>query len=203
MIVALVGIVGIHGLIPWSDQAFIIERSHLVHPAQSLIGLTATGIIVTVQEPKELSAHAVAGTFGQFHFLQQQGCMGFFAIAFVRMIAQRAPSTVLAIKKLVGLLQFVGIVVNIATIGAAPVLHHVPIGAFTTVAGGDQTLRATGGIHVSDNLCTFFGKVLRQRTLILQSPENVRRIVAPLLHPLDEMALERTAELARIVPDMG
>ena len=129
--------------------------------------------------------------------------MGFFAIAFVRMIAQRAPGTVLAIEKLVGLLQFVGIVIHISTIGSAPVLHHIPIGAFTTVAGGDQTLRATGGIHVADDLCTFFGKVLRQRTLILQSPEDVRRIVAPLLHPLDEMAFERIAELARVVPDMG
>ena len=54
--------------------------------AQSLIGLSTAGIVVAVQEPKELSADTVAGTLSQLHLFHQDGRLGFFAIARFRMI---------------------------------------------------------------------------------------------------------------------
>ena len=71
MIVALIGIVGIYGLVPWSDQTLIVERSYFIHTAQSLIRLSTARIIMTVQEPKELSADTVTGTLSQLHLFHQ------------------------------------------------------------------------------------------------------------------------------------
>ena len=44
-------------------------------------------------------------------------------------------------------------------VGAAPVLHHVPVGALAAVAGGDETLTAATRVHLTDDVAAFTGEV--------------------------------------------
>ena len=69
---ALVHIESFRGLFPGRQKAFIVERSHLVNPAQSLIGLHAAWVVVRHEYPLEMAADTVAGGVGQRRFLMQQ-----------------------------------------------------------------------------------------------------------------------------------
>jgi hypothetical protein len=77
------------------------------------------------------------------------------------------PGTILAIEQLLRLFQLFVIVRGCAAVGATPILDDVPVCSFATVAGSDGTLVVTGGVKVTDNVATFFGKRSGQHTFIL------------------------------------
>ena len=63
-----------------------------------------------------------------------------------------APSTILTIQQLLWALQLVVVVLSTTTIGTAPVLDNVPIGAFATITRCDETLVATSGVETADDV---------------------------------------------------
>jgi hypothetical protein len=65
-------IVGSGGFLPGSDETFIIDRTNLVNAAIGSVGLYASGIVVLVENPLEMSADAVLGIFCQTGFSLQQ-----------------------------------------------------------------------------------------------------------------------------------
>ena len=166
----LIHVVGIHGLVPDGKQTFIVERSHLVDTAKSLIGLSAAGVVVRDKQPMELTADTVFHALGQHYFLFEQTEKLLLGVVLARMVAQGAPCAIFAIEQLVLALQLIAVIVDITAIGATPVLDDIPVGTLTAVASGDKPLSATTRIHLADDIATLLGKVLGQGALILQSP---------------------------------
>ena len=119
------------------------------------------------------------------------------------MVAQCAPCSIFSVEQLVVAFQFVAVVLNLAAIGAAPVLHHVPVGALAAVAGGDEAHGSAGGVHLPDDVGTFLGKLFGQRAFVLQSPQDDGGRVAAFLHPLYKVTLETFLELWGVIPYMG
>ena len=81
-------------------------------------------------------------------------------------------------------------------------MNDVPVGALAAIARGDGALVATGGVERTDDIRALLSKLLGQDTLVLQSPQDDAGGVAALLDPAYQHALERVAELMRIVPDV-
>ena len=120
----------------------------------------------------ELSANAVFHTFRQENLLFQEIAEFLFGIVLTCVVAECAPSTIFAIEQLVWLFHLVPIVVNVAAVCAAPVLHHVPVRSFSTIAGGDEPLLPAAWVHLPYDVAAFLGKVAWQRALVLKSPED-------------------------------
>ena len=119
------------------------------------------------------------------------------------MKVEGAPSAVLAVEELVGTGEFLGVIVGVAAVGAAPVLDDVPVGALAAVAGGDKPLAASSGVEAADKSGAFLGKVTRQDALVLQAPKDDGRRVAALLHPTYKQTFKVFSKLRRVIPDMG
>ena len=54
-------IVGSGGFLPGSDETFIIDRTNLVNAAQRTVGLYASGVIVRIEDPLEVTASLPVG----------------------------------------------------------------------------------------------------------------------------------------------
>ena len=197
-----VHVVGRGRLLPGGDQAFVVDGAYLVNTPQCTVGLDATGVVVRVEYPLEVTADAVPGTFCQTGLGFQELGERLLAVLGCAVQVDGAPGTIFTVEQLLGLFQFVVVVVGRASVGAAPVLDDVPVGALAAIAGGDGTLVATGGVEAADDVAALLGELLGQHAFVLQSPENDRGGVAALLDPTDQQALEVTAELMGVVPDV-
>ena len=202
-------IVGGCGLLPGGDEPLVVDGSYLVDATVGPIGLHTAGIVVRVENPLEVSAYAV-GRCGVEESLVGQSCLGLkqggetlLRVFGTAMQVDGAPGTVFAVEQLLGLQQFFVVVVGRASIGAAPVLDDIPVGALAAIAGGDGALVAAGGVERADDGRALLGESLGQHTLVLQSPQDDRRTVAPLLDPAHQQSLEVVAELVGVVPDVG
>ena len=71
-ITAAVHIVSWGRLLPGCDQSFVVDRTNLVNAAIGSVWLYASGIVVRVENPLEMSADAVLGIFCQTGFSLQQ-----------------------------------------------------------------------------------------------------------------------------------
>ena len=71
-ITATVHIVSWGRLFPSCDQSFVVDRTNLVNAAIGSVWLYASGIVVRVENPLEMSADAVLGIFCQTGFSLQQ-----------------------------------------------------------------------------------------------------------------------------------
>ena len=118
------------------------------------------------------------------------------------MVAKCAPCSVFSVEKLVVAREFLGVVFELSAIRTAPVLHHVPVCPLASVAGGHEALRSACGVEAAYDVGAFLGEFRRYGALVLQSPQDYRRRVAALLHPLYEVALEALLELWRVIPYM-
>ena len=202
-IARLIHIEGVCRLLPCGEESFVVKWTNLVDASQALVGLTAAGVVVALQHPEELSAYAVFYALGQLCLALQYVAEFLLGVSFARMVAHGAPCAIFAVEQLVGLFQLVAVVFNLSSVGSAPVLHHVPVCTFASVACRYQAHGAACRVELAYYVRTFLGKVGRQGAFVLQSPQYYRRRVAALLHPLDKMALEALPELWRVIPYMG
>ena len=209
-IIGTIHIIYIQRLFPRSDETLVVERTDLIYLAVGFVRLATSGIVMAGKYPLEVAAHTVTGLLGQTELDFHEVAHRFLAPDTFRLGCTRlrvevnaAPTAILAIEQLVGLRQLLVILEHVAPIRATPVLDDVPVGAVATVASGDDTHRAGGGVHLTDDVTTFLSEVAGERTLVLQPPHHDRRRVAALLHPAAEHRLEVLAELGRVIPYMG
>ena len=114
-----------------------------------------------------------------------------------------SPCTVFSIQQLVLLRKFLSVFRNVSSICAAPVLNYIPVGSFTTVAGGDDTHRTCCRVHFANDFTAFLCKFTRQCTFILQSPYHYRRRITAFLHPLTKQLFKVLSKLRCVIPYMG
>ena len=69
-------------LFPRREKSLVIERSHLVDTAVSLIRLHSARVLMRYEEPLEMAADAVPGTLCQHRLLAQKRHKGIFGIGF-------------------------------------------------------------------------------------------------------------------------
>ena len=69
-------------LFPRREKSLVIERSHLIDAAVSLIRLHSARILMRYEEPLEMTADAVLGTLCQHRLLAEKRYKGIFGIGF-------------------------------------------------------------------------------------------------------------------------
>ena len=69
-------------LFPRREKSLVIERSHLVDAAVSLIRLYSARVLMRYEEPLEMAADAVPGTLCQHRLLAEKRYKGIFGIGF-------------------------------------------------------------------------------------------------------------------------
>ena len=69
-------------LFPRREKSLVIERSHLVDTAVSLIRLHSARVLMRYEEPLEMAADAVPGTLCQHRLLAEKRYKGIFGIGF-------------------------------------------------------------------------------------------------------------------------
>ena len=181
----------------------MVERANLVDTPQAFVRLASSGVVVALQNPLELSAHAVLNALGQLGLAFKDVAEFLLGISLSRMVAHGAPCAVLAVEQLVVTFQFLGVVLKLSAIRSAPVLHYVPVGSVAAVAGCHEAHGGAHRVHLLYYVHALFCKVSGQGALVLQSPQYNGRRVAAFLNPLHQVALETFAELGRVIPYMG
>ena len=151
-----VEIVHIRRLFPRRNDAFVVVRANLVYKAQSLIGLTAAGIVVTAVNPLELSADAIfcRPCLAHLQFEKIAGAVFGISLCVERLATVKvegSPCAILAIQQLLVVLQFLIVPVGMSAVSSAPVLNYVPIRTLAAVAGSYQSHIGCGWVHLTDD----------------------------------------------------
>src|SRR6185312_10349804 len=151
-------------------------------------------------DPCKMSGHLPFHAVGKPDLRLHQPAHPILAVGNIAMQIDRSPCAIFSYEHLPP--EIGGIGGRVAAIRTRPVLRDIPIGAASPVAGNDQSLCRRRRIQLPDQPDTFLRKVFGQLALILQSPKDDRRAVAPFFYPFGETSLEIFTECRRVEPDM-